>query len=108
MCFVKVGDLKKKKNQDRKIFFKGFYRGVIETLKFFISSIILSSLLSIIAIFITAYFFDMLSEIIYIISSSSVSFSIKTLLLSPFFIFIFFIVYTIKLIFIFYKKGLEI
>lgn len=108
MCFVKVGDLENKKNQDRKMFFKGFYKGVVAALKFFISSVLLSSLLSIIAIFITAYFFDMLSEIIYIISSSSVSFSIKTLLLSPFFIFIFFIVYTIKLIFIFYKKGLEI
>jgi len=104
MCFVKVGDLEKKKNQDRKIFFKGFYRGVIETLKFFISSIILSSLLSIIAIFITAYAFDMLSEIIYIISSSSVLFSIQILLFSPFFILISLVVFTIKLIFILAKK----
>lgn len=70
----------------------------------FISSIILSSLLSIIAIFITAYAFDMLSEIIYIISSSSVLFSIQTLLFSPFFILISLVVFTIKLIFILAKK----
>ncbi len=104
MCFVKVGDLENKKNQDRKMFFKGFYKGVVAALKFFISSVLLSSLLSIIAIFITAYAFDMLSEIIYIISSSSVLFSIQTLLFSPFFILISLVVFTIKLIFILAKK----